>query len=51
MVMFKKGAHGHSIYGKPNHRLKRYKIFVSFFEKKMNGKEFNIEEVLGNGRI
>jgi dipeptidyl aminopeptidase/acylaminoacyl peptidase len=46
LVVFKEGEHGHSVRGKPRARLKRYRIFVEFFEKKMNDKEFKIEEVL-----
>ncbi|NPA76012.1 MAG: S9 family peptidase [Euryarchaeota archaeon] len=46
MLMFKKGAHGHSIYASPRHRLKRYKIFVEFFDAKLNDKEFDIKKVL-----
>ncbi len=47
IVIFKEGEHGHSIRGKPRARLKRYRIFVDFFEKKMNDKEFKIEEAIG----
>ena len=46
IVIFKEGEHGHSVRGKPRARLKRYRIFVEFFEKKMDGKEFNIESAL-----
>ncbi len=48
IVIFKEGEHGHSIRAKPRHRMKRYKIFLEFFNKKLKeGKEFKIEEILG----
>ncbi len=47
IVVFKNGDHGHSVRGKPRQRLKRYRIFVDFFEKKLNDEEFRIEKVLG----
>ncbi len=47
IVIFKQGEHGHSIRGKPRHRLKRYRIFVDFFVKKIKEeKEFKIEPLL-----
>ncbi len=47
IVIFKEGEHGHSVRGKPRHRLKRYKIFVDFFVKKIKEeKEFKIEPLL-----
>ncbi len=46
IVIFKKGEHGHSIRGSPRHRLKRYRIFVEFFERKMRGEEFKISQTL-----
>ncbi len=47
IVVFKEGEHGHSVRGKPRHRLKRYKIFVDFFVKKIKEeKEFKIEDLL-----
>ncbi len=48
IAIFKQGEHGHSIRGKPRHRMKRYKIFLEFFNSKLKEKkEFKIEEVLG----
>ncbi|AGB04958.1 dipeptidyl aminopeptidase/acylaminoacyl peptidase [Aciduliprofundum sp. MAR08-339] len=47
IVIFKQGEHGHSVRGKPRHRLKRYRIFVDFFVKKIKEeKEFKIEPLL-----
>lgn len=46
IVVFKRGAHGHSIMGKPKHRMKRYKLITSFFYRKLvEAKEgFNVDE-------
>ena len=48
IAIFKRGAHGHSIRGKPRHRMKRHKLIMEFFVRKlMKGeKEFKIEEIL-----
>ena len=47
IAIFKKGEHGHSIRGKPEHRRKRYKIFLEFFIKKLKeNKEFKIEDAI-----
>ena len=47
IAIFKKGEHGHSIRGRPSHRMKRYKMFLEFFQKKLvEGKEFRIQEIL-----
>ncbi|RLE91055.1 MAG: S9 family peptidase [Thermoprotei archaeon] len=51
IAIFKQGAHGHSITGKPRHRMKRYKLIAEFFERKLvkGEKEFKIEEILKPG--
>mgnify|MGYP000353680621 CR=1 FL=1 len=47
IAIFKKGAHGHSIRGLPRHRLKRYRMILEFFKKKLvEKKPFDIDEVL-----
>ena len=47
IAIFKKGEHGHSVRGTPRHRMKRYRIFLQFFARKLKeGKEFNIKEIL-----
>ena len=47
IAIFKKGPHGHSIKGKPKHRMKRYKLIMEFFERKlMRSERFDIDEVL-----
>ncbi|AAL80442.1 S9 family peptidase [Pyrococcus furiosus DSM 3638] len=48
IAIFKRGAHGHSIRGQPRHRMKRYKLFVEFFERKLKKYEegFPIEKIL-----
>jgi acylaminoacyl-peptidase len=35
LVVFTKGSHGHSVRGKPRHRLKRYKIILEFLREKL----------------
>nr|4HXG_A Chain A, Pyrococcus horikoshii acylaminoacyl peptidase (orthorhombic crystal form) [Pyrococcus horikoshii OT3]4HXG_B Chain B, Pyrococcus horikoshii acylaminoacyl peptidase (orthorhombic crystal form) [Pyrococcus horikoshii OT3]4HXG_C Chain C, Pyrococcus horikoshii acylaminoacyl peptidase (orthorhombic crystal form) [Pyrococcus horikoshii OT3]4HXG_D Chain D, Pyrococcus horikoshii acylaminoacyl peptidase (orthorhombic crystal form) [Pyrococcus horikoshii OT3]4HXG_E Chain E, Pyrococcus horikosh len=48
IAIFKKGAHGHSIRGSPRHRMKRYKLFMEFFERKLKKYEegFDVEKIL-----
>ncbi len=48
IAIFKRGAHGHSIHGKPRHRMKRYKLIMEFFISKLQKgeKEFKIEKIL-----
>ena len=47
IAIFKKGAHGHSIRGLPRHRLKRYRIILEFFKKKLIEEEpFDIDKIL-----
>ena len=47
IAIFKKGAHSHSIRGLPRHRLKRYRMILEFFKKKLiEEKPFDIDEVL-----
>jgi len=48
ILIFKKGAHGHSIKGKPIHRAKRYKVITEFFKVKLakKPKRFNLSKVL-----
>jgi len=37
LVVFTKGSHGHSVRGRPRHRLKRYKIILEFLAEKLRG--------------
>ncbi len=37
LVVFTRGSHGHSIRGKPRHRLKRYRIILEFLREKLRG--------------
>ncbi|CAB50354.1 Peptidase [Pyrococcus abyssi GE5] len=48
IAIFKRGAHGHSIRGSPRHRMKRYKLFMEFFERKLKKYEegFDVEKIL-----
>ncbi|WP_297437837.1 S9 family peptidase [Thermococcus sp.] len=48
IVIFRRGAHGHSIRGKPKHRAKRYRLFIEFFERKLKRYEegFDVEKVM-----
>ena len=48
IAVFKKGAHGHSIFASPRHRSKRHKLIVEFFKRKLvEGKEgFSVEGIL-----
>ncbi len=47
IAIFKKGPHGHSIKGSPKHRMKRYKLLIEFFERKLkSNQEFNIDDIL-----
>jgi dipeptidyl aminopeptidase/acylaminoacyl peptidase len=39
LIVFTKGSHGHSVRGKPRHRLKRYKIILDFLEEKLKKRE------------
>ena len=39
LVIFKRGAHGHSVTGKPRHRRKRYELIVKYFNEKLKGEE------------
>ncbi|AEC52125.1 hypothetical protein PNA2_1210 [Pyrococcus sp. NA2] len=53
IAIFKRGAHGHSIRGSPRHRMKRYKLFIEFFERKLKKYEegFEVEKILkGEGK-
>jgi dipeptidyl aminopeptidase/acylaminoacyl peptidase len=47
IAIFKKGPHGHSVMRTPRHRLKRYKLVVNFFVKKLREeeKEFKVDEI------
>jgi len=50
IAIFKKGAHGHSVRALPRHRLKRYKMILGFFRKKLiEEKPFNVDEILKMG--
>ncbi len=46
IAIFKKGAHGHSVYASPKHRVKRYKLIKEFFVQKLveRKKRFVLEE-------
>jgi len=47
IAIFKKGEHGHSVRGMPRHRMKRYRIFLEFFNSRLKrDKPFNIREIL-----
>jgi len=48
IAIFKRGAHGHSIRGKPKHRMKRHKLITEFFVKKLwkEEKGFRVEDIL-----
>ena len=48
IAIFKKGAHGHSLQASPRHRMKRYKLLIEFFERKLKKYEegFDIEQIL-----
>ncbi len=48
IAVFKKGAHGHSLFASPRHRSKRHKLIVEFFKRKLVQMEkgFPIEEIL-----
>ena len=35
LIIFKKGSHGHTVKGKPRHRIKLYKIILDFFNEKL----------------
>ncbi|ASJ17460.1 peptidase S9 [Thermococcus chitonophagus] len=48
IAIFKRGPHGHSITGSPKHRMKRYKLFIEFFERKLKKYEegFDVEKIM-----
>ncbi|MFA4647538.1 S9 family peptidase [Pyrococcus kukulkanii] len=48
IAIFKRGPHGHSVTGSPKHRMKRYKLFMEFFERKLKKYEegFDVEKIM-----
>ncbi|MEM3671464.1 MAG: S9 family peptidase [Thermoprotei archaeon] len=51
MMVFKRGAHGHSTDGSPKHREKRYATILKFFRAKLvEGGEFKVSELLEPGK-
>ncbi len=48
IAIFKKGAHGHSLQASPRHRMKRYRLFMEFFARKLKKYEegFDVEQIL-----